>query len=94
MIGLVIHNEEHRRLLQAMELVGLIAQRHEVALLTVGSYTAGMRFERIIVVDAPEYEARRSSTWMESYSHWLHSLSLGLPPGHEITYLHPAGKPL
>lgn len=94
MIGLVIHNEEHRRLLQAMELAGLIAPRHEAALLTVGSYTAGMRFERIIVIDAPEYEKRRSEVWMQGYSDWLHSVALGLPPNTPITYLHSAGKPL
>lgn len=94
MIGLVIHNIEHRRLLQAMELVGLLNPKHDVTLLVVGAATTGMRFERIIVIDAPEYEKRRSEVWMQGYSDWLHSVALGLPPNTPITYLHSAGKPL
>ncbi len=94
MIGLVIHNEEHRHLLQAMELAGLLNPKHDVMLLTVGNGTTGTRFERIVVVDAPEYEQRRSEVWMQGYSDWLHSVALGLPPNTPINYLHSAGKPL
>lgn len=97
MIGLVIHNPDHRRLVQALEMVGLLNPDHDVAMLSPnsGQSTMGLRLNAIIVVDAPDHHERSSQVWMAGYREWLNTLELRfVAPGLKITYLHPAGEPM
>lgn len=95
MIGLVIHNVDHRRLLQGMEAAGLLGDARNVMLLYPGMLVAGTRFDKIIVVDAPEYEERKSEVWMTRYRQWIDEVLVPrLDVRGAITYLHPAGEPM
>lgn len=92
-IGLVIHNIEHRRLVDALGMVGAL-ERNNIALLVPGQGYTAQPFDAIVVVDAPEYVERSSAAFMAGYRQWLDDLRLSMRVGAKITYLHPAGEPM
>lgn len=94
MIGLVIHNKEHHRLVQALAMVGALGGQNAY-LIAPFQLIAGKAFDAIVVADAPEYADRANPAYAASYRQWIDEvLAVRLLPGAKITYLHPAGEPM